>query len=144
MRRHLIELKAPFPDEIKDLLRRVGSRKKSCLIYEDTCEPRVIHSYWSGGTRDEYYVVRKGEFVHIPIGNGGWGPEPPPYEPEVGDIMVEIGTFCGKQATPKITMFRKREDMYGTPRYAPVDDSDFAFKDGKIAKHPISDGEEDA
>ncbi len=101
-------LKYPFPADVASILRAIGCRKRTAFVYRDVpTEPRVLHSYWDGGSRDSYVVLRNGGKVYPPtyggqFVNGGHAPE---YMPESGDILVRYGTFAGKEAIPSITFF---------------------------------------
>ena len=102
-------LSAPFEPHIQALLQRVGTRKRKCFAgYAIAGSPVKLRSYWYGGSRDLYAAyTASGEAIPISVsGAPGFTPEPEAWTPNVGDVLVETGTFNGKEATPRITFFR--------------------------------------
>lgn len=102
-------ISTPFPDNVRDLLQRVGTKKRKCFIREETAgTPIKLRSYWDGGSRDLYAAYdASGKRLPISVsGAPGFTAEPEAWTPRPGDALVETGTFCGKEATPKITFYR--------------------------------------
>jgi hypothetical protein len=100
---------APFPPHVKQILQRIGSRKRKCTVYtQDAGRPETLYSYWDGGSRDEYRAWdARGVEIHLPIsGAPGFTQKRPDWGPQAGDVLVCYGTFCGKEATPSITFYK--------------------------------------
>jgi len=100
---------APFNPYVSTLLRSVGTRKRKCYIAEaPSGSPVRLRSYWDGGTRDLYAAYSaSGEEISLPVGGApGFTPEPEAWVPNAGDVLIETGTFMGKEATPRITFYR--------------------------------------
>lgn len=102
-------LAAPFPQQISDILSRIGSRKRKVTIVTDTAGiPEALYSYWDGGSRDEYRAWNaQGQPISLPIsGAPQFTQQQPKWVPQVGDVLVNYGTFCGKPSTPRITFYK--------------------------------------
>ena len=102
-------LSAPFEPHIQALLRRVGTRKRKCFVAGTPAgSPIKLRSYWYGGSRDLYAAyTASGEAIPISVsGAPGFTPEPKAWTPNAGDVLIETGTFNGKEAIPRITFFR--------------------------------------
>ena len=93
---------------IQTLLRQAGvnSRKHRTIVMVG---PRVTCSgtYWDGGSRSSYILVKNGRPVDIPSTGA------PPFngnrpetvlELDADTYAVSVGTFCGKPATPVVYM----------------------------------------
>lgn len=105
---HSVHHKAPLPAHLKALLDRIGCRKRSCYVREESAGTGMrLRSYWDGGSRDEYRAfTSSGESIHLPIsGAPGFTAEPAEWVPKAGDVLVNYGTFCGKPSTPFITYY---------------------------------------
>ena len=103
------KVSAPFTPEVKQLLDRVGSRKKSAYVQEAPAGSGMkLRSYWDGGSRDCYSAYNKfGQPIHLPIsGAYGFTPDPKEWVPQEGDVLVTHGTFLGKPSTPYITFYK--------------------------------------
>jgi hypothetical protein len=102
---------APFSSNIKSLVDAVGSRKRK--VFVSTCKagaPEYFRSYWDGGSR-YMYRAWNAEGQELPIhayvsGAPGFTPEPKPWLPQAGDVIVRYGTTLGKPAAPSITFYR--------------------------------------
>jgi len=91
---------------IQTLLRQAGvvSRKHKVIIHKAstvTCSG----TYWDGGSRSSYILVKNGRPVDIPSTGA------PPFngnrpetvlELDTDTYAVSVGTFCGKPATPSV------------------------------------------
>lgn len=104
-------MKAPFPQNIADLLARVGSRKRKAYVKYDAPIPThgiKLASYWDGGSRDEFAAfTASGQAIALPIsGAPQFSKEEPAWIPQSGDVLVEYGTFMGKPSTPSITFYK--------------------------------------
>jgi hypothetical protein len=103
--------KAPMPPEIKKWVDAVGSRKRSASSAERKAgEPVSLRSYWDGGSREQFRAW-DASGRELPIhqyvsGAPGFTPDPKPWLPQVGDVLVEYGTFMGKAATPHIIFYK--------------------------------------
>ena len=100
---------APFPPHVKQILERIGSRKRKCTVYtQDAGKPEALSSYWDGGSRDQYRAWNSvGQSLNIPVsGAPGFTQKQPDWVPQAGDVLVCYGTFCGKEATPSITFYK--------------------------------------
>ena len=100
---------APFEPHIQALLQRVGTRKRKCYLAETPSgSPVKLYSYWSCGSRHLYAAyTASGKPINIPVGGApGFTLEPEAWTPAPGDVLIETGTFNGKEATPKITFYR--------------------------------------
>jgi hypothetical protein len=100
---------APFDPYVSTLLRSVGTRKRKCFIAEaPSGSPVKLRSYWDGGSRDLYAAyTASGKSISIPVGGApGFTSEPEAWTPAPGDVLIQTGTFNGKEATPRITFYR--------------------------------------
>jgi len=102
-------LTAPFPPEIATIMRRIGSRKRKCFVIRTPAagSSRRLHSYWDGGSRDEYRAWdAQGVEIHLPI-NGApmFSAQRPEWGAQAGDVIVEYGTSCGKPAAVRVTFY---------------------------------------
>ena len=100
---------APFPQQIADILTRIGSRKRKVSIVTATAgTPEALYSYWDGGSRDEFRAWNaNGQPIALPISGAPlFTQQQPKWVPESGDILVTYGTFLGKPSTPTITFYR--------------------------------------
>lgn len=82
------------------------SRKRKCFIHVvragETCH---TPSYWDGGSRDEWRVIRRaGTTEHVPTNHPffNWRGMTDHVVVQHGDLLIKTGTFCGKPATPAI------------------------------------------
>ena len=104
---------APGNDKLMSVwkdLRKAGYRKKRLTVVEhppDREHTTIRQPYWSGGSRDEYYVYHPatGEIVGTTVKT----PTPWPANPAEEEFalhadrcLIEGGTFCGKPATWRI------------------------------------------
>ncbi len=104
----MVKYTSPLPAHLKALADRVGSRKRSCYVSERPAGVGMrLRSYWDGGSRDEYRAFdANGNEIAIPVsGAPGFTPEPREWVPNVGDVLVDYGTFMGKPSTPHITFY---------------------------------------
>lgn len=88
-----------------------GSKKKKFFLSKGLT-PRLLHSYWDGGSKDEYAVVniRTGARTMPPTWGGNYDRSGQrEYVPVAGDILIQTGSFCGKPATPYIS-FREEDE----------------------------------
>jgi hypothetical protein len=81
-------------------------RKAKAFLHRRN-EVALSGTYWDGGSRSSYYLVNlatnevtaAGRDAPVQFG----GPRVDPVQKiEVGFAVVELGTFCGKPATPAI------------------------------------------
>lgn len=103
----LTVLKAPFAPNIAQLMKLIGSKKRSVYVsYDPDCHSRRLYSYWDDGSRSLYYVLQNGQFIYPPVsGAPGFMKEAGPYNPQVGDILIEHGTSQGKEIVPHFTFY---------------------------------------
>ncbi len=103
-----IKYTSPLPENLKRLMDRVGSRKRSCYVREEAAGKGMrLRSYWDGGSRDEYAAWdANGSPIALPVsGAPMFTPEPSEWVPSAGDVLVNYGTFMGKPSTPFITFY---------------------------------------
>ena len=82
----------------KTLSRIVGalSRKRKAFLHRrDHVE--VFGTHWDGGSRSVYYLVNIATGAAEPVYGSNVDIEP-------GFAVVVVGTFCGKPATPSVTV----------------------------------------
>jgi hypothetical protein len=98
---------ADAPEWARNVLKKINSKKRKVTITEMTPAPEHLLSYWDSGSR--YYFKAwnaAGESIRLPVGGApGFTPTPPKWNPNPGDILVRHGVFCGKTATPSITLY---------------------------------------
>lgn len=99
---------APFPKHIKDALALVGCKKRTCIFHVEDVAPRTLYSYWDEGSRDYYRAFDKhNRAINLPIGGApGFTPDPRPWVPNPGDILIATSVFRGKEGIPVITFYR--------------------------------------
>lgn len=91
-------------DKIKRL---TGTRRKKCRLNTYlSAEPRLLHSYWDGGSRSEYSVVNVLTGAHS--NPATWGGNfdragKREYVAAPGDVLIQTGTFCGKPSYPSFS-----------------------------------------
>jgi hypothetical protein len=101
-------IKAPFPQEIADIVKQIGSRKRTVVVVtEPAGVPEALYSYWDGGSRDEYRAWNtKGQPINLPIsGAPQFTQQQPKWVSQSGDVLVNYGSFCGKPMVPRITFY---------------------------------------
>lgn len=90
--------------ELAVFVKAVGSRKQSLTF--TVCEKvNLFGRYWNGGSRSEYVAVdiatmkmSQAEHAYNPLVDSESVTIPLPE----GIVIIRIGTFCGKPATPHI------------------------------------------
>lgn len=104
----MVTYKAPLPENVKYYTDAVRSRKRSAFVTERVAgKGEKFRSYWDGGSRDEYTAFRDGKVLSIPVsGAPGFTPDPAEWVPQVGDVLVIHGTFCGKPSTPHVVFYK--------------------------------------
>lgn len=107
-----------WSESLKRLLRNAGYRKHTIITYSNRGSVTMRQPYWSGGSRDAYYVLNAttGRLTPIGVSNPTPWPQPPAEEEFVlthGAIFVQGGTFCGKPATWILTALPSTWEQLG-------------------------------
>jgi hypothetical protein len=100
---------SPIPAEVKPFVTAIGSRKRSVFVGERTAgEPEYFRSYWDSGSRDYYMAWDvNGNKLTLPVsGAPGFTPDPKPWLPARGDVLVIYGTCSGNPATPYVIFYK--------------------------------------
>ena len=85
-------------EKVKQL---TGTRKREFSL-DTTTRPQNTDSYWSGGSRSEFFVHNLDTRANFTPPAGRYPfTERNDYTLQPGDVLIETGTFCGKPATPR-------------------------------------------
>jgi hypothetical protein len=99
-------LKHPFPPEIASLMTRIRSKKRTVFVSRDiNCKEVKLRSYWDGGSKTSFIVIRNGAVWYPPVSGSAFEKEAEAYIPHVGDVLIQYGTFNGKEAIPHFTFY---------------------------------------
>ena len=95
----------------------VGTQKHKIVFYD--CEVKEINAcstMWSEGSRSQYYFLNMETKQRSPVDLSGLATSPfsggalsKDVEIPDGHLLIEVGTFCGKPATPFI--FGRAKDL---------------------------------
>ncbi len=82
-------------------------RRQKVILTEGRNEVRISGTYWDGGSISCYYLVNVATRHCTPLASCAppqfGGPKEDPVQPlQEGFAVVEMGTFCGRPATPTI------------------------------------------
>lgn len=84
-------------------------RRQKAILAKPSNHVRLSGTYWDGGSCSIYYQVNTATGTVTPLSSYSppqfGGPREDPVHPLTeGLVVVEMGTFCGKPATPTIYM----------------------------------------
>lgn len=86
---------------------KLVSKKRKAILARPTTEVRLTGTYWSEGSRSEYFMVNIKTKEIVPMAcvappQYGGPKEDPVAHLQPGFAIIEAGIFCGKPATPTI------------------------------------------
>ena len=105
------KMTAPFPPDVARYLDSIGSRKRTAFvetIRACSAQPRLLASYWDGGSRDEWALFKadgKRAPLSVVTSPPQFGGTAPAYVPAPGDVLIRAGTFAGRPSTPHVTFY---------------------------------------
>lgn len=96
------------PDtKLAKIVKLVGSKKRKAMIANPRASVTIRGTDWDGGSRSEYFLVnlltwRSQPLAATPPARFGGPAERPDVAIDPHQVVVEVGTFLGKPATPTI------------------------------------------
>lgn len=102
-----------------------GSRKKRFFVHLTSNEStQNTASYWDSGSRNQYfaYNIKTGERGMCPT--GVYPRFEANYTLKANEILVQVGTFMGKPATPSLTVQENDREQFEA-LFGSISDSNF-------------------